>query len=228
MSWPPSERSVVDALRRSWAAADREQVGTEAPRVAADAERIWRAVSGELPPEEVQALAEEAARDAELAHAWRLALELRASMPQPSAERRLVRFPAAGAPLRWAIAATLAVAIGAGLWLRLDQGPVVIRGGEPGSTIAALVAEGSPLSRRDFHLRWTPLADRGARYTLRLTTADLRLIAEAPDLATADHQVPPRALAGVPPGATLLWQVDARLPGGAVVSSTTFHVVLRD
>jgi hypothetical protein len=230
--WPP-DRTAVDALRRAWAAADEEAAPGASGAAEIDADRIWRAAAGELPPAEVQALADLAARDPAVAQAWRLARELQAAMPAAESTRRggLLRFPgAAGAPLRWALVATLAVALGTGLWLRLGPhaGETTLRGGEAVLAIAPGVPDGAELSRRNLVLRWTPLPDPEARYTLRLTTGNLALLAEARDLPAAEYRVPPQALAGVPAGNTLLWQVDGRLPDGRVVSSSTSRLILRD
>jgi hypothetical protein len=238
MSWPPE--GSAEALRRAWAAADRDEragadPGLAAPEDPPDAERIWRAVAGELPPAEVQVLVAAAARDPAVAQAWRLAHELQVAMARdaaPGARLLPLRSLRLSPALRWAIAATLAVTLGAGLWLRLapdagGPGPVV-RGGEPGLSIAAAVADGAALSRHDLVLRWTPLADPQARYSLRVTTADLQLVAEVADLDRAEHQLPADALRSIPAGATLLWQVDGSLPDGRVVSSPTATVRLRD
>jgi hypothetical protein len=235
-----AEGSTVEALRRAWAAADAEARAGEPVTTGGErpaSERIWRAVAGELPPAEVRELAAAAARDGEVAEAWRLARELHAALPADAA-RVLTRTPwrvgsAAGAPLRWALAATLAAAIGAGLWLRLGPvggsgGEQPIRGGEPAQQIAPAIPDGAVLSRRDLVLRWSPLSDGEARYTLRLTTAELEVLAEARDLAAAEYRVPAELLEGVPAGSTLLWQVDARLPDGRVLSSSTARLVLRD
>ena len=231
--WPPPDRAAVEALRRAWAAADEEALTGATGVAEIDADRIWRAVAGELPPAEAQEIAELAARDPAVAQAWRLAHELHAALPAAESTRRgsLLRFPgaAAGAPLRWALVATLAVALGTGLWLRL--GPPAgetLRGGEAVLAITPRVADGAELSRRDLVLRWTPLPGSEARYTLRLTTGDLALLAEARDLPAAEYRVPPSALAGVPAGSTLLWQVDGRLPDGRVVSSSTSRLTLSD
>lgn len=228
MSRRPADRSTVDALRRAWAQADSEEPAGPAGSEAPDADRIWRAVAGELPAAEVRALADEAARDAEVAQAWRLARELHAASAAGEAGGRVLRFPRLTAPLRWAVAATLALGLGLGLWLRSAPEEPLMRGGEAEPALAPRVPEGASLPRGAFVLRWTAMPAPEARYTLRLTTARLELVAEVRDLATAEYRLPAEALAGLPAGSTLFWQVDARLPDGRVVSSPAYAVVLRE
>ena len=231
MTWGPE--TAVDTLRRAWAEADRDEEPTGEGPSGIDAERIWRAVAGDLPPEEVHVLAAAAARDPEVARAWRLARELQAAMPERRRELgRLLRFPGLTPAVRWAAAAALAIALGTGLWVRLvAPEPTVdpgVRGTDTGAPLASALPDGGPLSRHDFTLRWAPLADPRARYTLQVTTEDLGFVAEAADLAVPQHRVPTAALAALPAGTRLLWQVDGRLPDGRVLSSTTATVVLAD
>jgi hypothetical protein len=240
-------QGTVEALRRAWEAADRDEVNRPAAagrrggdamataalrpstarrdELAPDPERIWRAVAGELPPDEVRSLAAAAAADPDLAQAWRLAHELQAAMPRPVTRgARLLRFPTLAPALRWAVAATVVVAFGAGLWHQLGPSrgePQPVLRGEPGGSITSALPDGAALPRHDFVLRWTPLPDPETRYTVRVTTADLELVTVASDLARPEFRVPAADLAAIAAGATLLWQVDGRLPDGRVVSSAT-------
>ena len=230
MSRPLDVESRMESLRRAWAAADDREAGPGAAPDAADEERVWRAVAGELPAEELESLVEAAARDPELARSWRLARELHAAGAAASGAR-VVSFPSRAVPLRWAAAAALLVlGLGIGLWL--GPGPPVPGGSEwrGGSQreIAPLTPEGATLPRREFVLRWTPLPEPEARYSLRVTTAALALVAEARELTAAEYRIEPAALAGQPAGSRFFWQVEARLPGGRVVSSPAFAVALGD
>jgi hypothetical protein len=98
----------------------------------------------------------------------------------------------------------------------------VLRGA--GSALSATVADGASLPRDAFRLVWVPLPDAGVRYTVRVTTEDLRQVAEVRRLETPSYQVPESALAAFPAGTRLLWQVEARDPDGRTVASPTYEV----
>jgi hypothetical protein len=93
----------------------------------------------------------------------------------------------------------------------------------PGYTVASLVSDDMPLPRHAFRLQWTPGPD-GSRYQVRVTTEDLRELATAADLTAAELIVEPAALATLPDGATVFWQVDVLLPAGERITSPTFAV----
>jgi hypothetical protein len=234
----------LDALRRAWALADDDDAAgspgsadseTAGARSGVATDRVWRAAAGELSPEEVAELADAAARDPELARSWRLARELQSGAAVEVSGSKVLPFPVRAAPARWAVAAILVAGIGlafvVGFERGLFRGPdtSAVRGaGSEGSTIGALTPEGARLSRADFRLRWTPLAAERCRYDIRVSTADLELVAEAEALAAAEYRLPTEALARLPAGARLFWQVDARCPDGRVETSPAFAVVLDD
>jgi hypothetical protein len=55
-----------------------------------------------------------------------------------------------------------------------------------------------------------------------VTTEDLRVLATAADLMTAEFTVEPAVLAELPGGAGVLWQIETSLPNGDRVTSPTF------
>jgi hypothetical protein len=192
----------------------------------ADLDEIWRAVSGELPPEERRALVDRMAVDASLAEAWRVAQEVWTASPEGAATGPA---PAARVWMRPALAAAAVVfaAAAVGVWLQLSRpiGDSTFR--DPGGyAIESLVPNEAALPRDAFRLRWTPGPD-DSRYHVRVTTEDLRVLATVPDVAEPELVVTPDLLAGVAPGARVLWQVDATLPGGRTVSSQTFVARVR-
>jgi hypothetical protein len=69
-------------------------------------------------------------------------------------------------------------------------------------------------------LRWSGID--GARYRVRVLTADLQLIDESPETSERAYTLSPETLARIPPAASILWQVEARIPGEVVVTSPTF------
>jgi hypothetical protein len=102
------------------------------------------------------------------------------------------------------------------------MGPSGYRG-DGGPVLRSLVPAAAALPRDAARLRWelAPAAP-GARFDVRVTGADLTVITEATDLAAPELLVPREALAALPPGALLYWQVDATLPGGGRLRSPTF------
>jgi hypothetical protein len=207
-----SEPRDVARLRESLASLDRGEGGSPV-----DAGRIFEAVHGEMSPEARAAVVEELISSPEAAEAWRLAKDL-----QPESTQS-VRVPAGTGFWRWApIAAALVVAIGVGWQVLAPWGdtraPVYRDTG--GVRIESELAEGAELPRANPVLRWTSI--EGARYRVRVLTADLEPVEEAEDLTVASYTLSAEAVTRLPAGTRLLWQVEARLPGGATVASPTF------
>ena len=237
MTFSADDDALIDRLARAWAAADDAEAGTREPDEggATDArERIWQAATGQLPPAETRELAALAAGDPELAQAWRLARELGAEDVSAARPITTTRFAASwSAPRMLALAAALVLGVGLLFWLpRFDRDSTtedtVLRSGDRSARIEALLADGAQLPRAAFVLRWSPAADPATRYTARVSTADLRLLAELTGLTQSEVTVSPQALASTPPGTELYWQVEARFPDGLTSSSPVFRVVLVD
>jgi hypothetical protein len=178
----------------------------------ADAERVFSALHGDVGPEERRAVVDELIRNPKAAEAWRLARELE---PPDHAARRSV------APATWmAIAATVLLVAGAA-WLLVPRQPAtpVYRTGES-RTIASLLPDDKPLSRAAPVLRWTPV--EGARYRVRVLTPELDLLDESEDLAASEYRLREDVLQKIPGGSRILWQVEARAGGAAIVVSPSF------
>ena len=77
------------------------------------------------------------------------------------------------------------------------------------------------LPRANCRLAWTS-AGEGATYRLRVATESLDLLAAVPDLETTEHVVPESSLADLPPGAWIVWQVEATLPDGSRIVSPSY------
>ena len=186
-----------------------------------DAERILDVVLGKRPASERRALADHAAGCAECAAAWRLAREY-------AKEARLSSAPARTLPWRWigAAAALLVLALAAPLVMqRLSPGGAPALRSVGHEAIESLTPSDRPLPADAFELRWSA-GPEGTRYDLRVMETDLEKIAGARALQAAEYTVPAEALAGIEPGTTLLWQVDATFPDGRRISSETFAVRL--
>jgi hypothetical protein len=85
------------------------------------------------------------------------------------------------------------------------------------------VPEGRPLPRSQCVLRWSP-GRPGSRYDVRVATEALEPVATGRGLGVAEYRVPDEALASLPGGTKLLWQVEALLPDGSRWTSPTFVV----
>jgi hypothetical protein len=187
----------------------------------ADTGRIFDALYGDMTPEARQAVVDEMLTSADGIEAWRIAKEL-----SPPHSQRSTVAPSAKGWTWLPLAATLAIAIGGGWFVfrPARSGDAPAYRSADGASIASALPAGARLARSNAVLRWTPI--EGARYRVRVLSAALEPIDEAGDLTSAEYRVRPDALAGLPAGATLLWQVEARAPGRAVVLSPTFSVQL--
>ena len=184
-------------------------------------ERIWLAVSGELPPEERQELVERVSDDPAAAEAWRIASELWLGMHAAQGHVAAPR-PA----IRWtgpflAAAAALLVMTAFGVTTLLNR-----HGGDEfrasrDYVVESLVAADAPLPRDAFRLRWAP-GPEGSRYQVRVMSENLQMLATAADLTVPEIVVEPAALAALPAGAIVLWQLDVSLPTGERITSPTF------
>ncbi|HEX5042892.1 MAG TPA: hypothetical protein VFV75_08290 [Candidatus Polarisedimenticolaceae bacterium] len=189
------------------------------------AEALWDAAHGRGDRAGREAIAAHLAACPACASSWRLAQELREQpMAAPAGGGRL------GSRLLWALAAVAAgaVLLVSPLRERFREGgteaPVVYRApgaGEPVSEISDL----SVLPREAFVLRWSG-GPPGTRWDLEVSDASLRPLHQAGGLTAPTQRVPADALASLPSGATVLWQVRARLPDGRVLVSETWRARL--
>jgi hypothetical protein len=179
------------------------------------------AVSGELSPDARQELVDRLADDPAAAEAWRIASELWLRMHAAQADVAAPR-PA----VRWsrpflAAAAALLVTTAIGVTTLINR-----PGGDEFRAPRDYVVESrvpteASLPRDAFRLRWAP-GPEGSRYQVRILSENLQTLATATDLTEPEIVVDPAALAGVPAGAVVLWQVDVVLPTGERLTSPTF------
>lgn len=182
--------------------------------------RIWEAVRGALPPDEVREIVDHVAVCASCAEDWRIAMafeeESRAQQEKVATVRR---FPSGERLRPWiaAAAAALVLTVG-GVYLNQTRGPV----GTPGyrgneNRIQSLAGESCP--RNACVLSWSTV-EGAESYDLLVTTSDLVTVADPKGLTTTRHQIPASALAGLPAGARLHWTVTAVFPDGGRVSKS--------
>lgn len=219
-------REDDDALRDAYQAAIAGSAGDCAPE---DVDGVWEAVAGRLDVERRRELIDRMATDPALAQAWRVALELDrargSAAPEAAATSSGFQSRASS---RWlpgalmGLAATLIVAAGVRVLL-VNRTPADTFRAAAGTAVESRVTSDAALPRDAFVLRWSPGPD-GSRYTVRVTTEDLKLLTTATDLPVPEFTVPRDALGTVPAGGRVLWQVILAAPGGETVSSQTFVV----
>lgn len=185
-------------------------------------DRIWQAVSGALPAAERQELVDRMASDPALAEAWRVAHELwRAAAAETPAATRARTWSSSTSWLAAAAVLIIGVAIAVVFQRSPSRDDTFRQGGS--YVIESLVQPEATLPRDAFRLRWTP-GPQDSRYQVTVTTEDLRVLTTASDLTMAELMLDSGLLSGVAPGARVLWQVSATLPGGENVGSQTFVV----
>ena len=193
-------------------------------------ETIWAAVQGELTPGELRQVLEHTAACAACAEDWRLAAELQrqsaataAAAPGKVLQGRFGRWR----PLTAAAALAAGLLIAVGIYRTGGFGPQEPTYREAGDeAIRSLLAEDQALPRQGAALRWSPVAGAEA-YDVRISTEDLRLVLTAEGQKAASYRIPGSALASLPSGSKLLWQVDAVFPDGTRRSSPTFSATVR-
>lgn len=194
-------------------------------------ETIWLAVRGELPPQELRQVVEHTASCAACAEDWRLAAELnrqeagQATVVQPG---KVI----AGRFGQWRnMAAAAAIAAGllvaAGIYRTGDFGPQepTYREAEHAG-MRSLLPEGQAVSRQEAVLRWSP-APGATSYDVQVSTEDLQAVASSQGQTATELRIPASALASLPPGAKLLWQIEAVRADGTRETSPTFVTPLR-
>ncbi|ADO75502.1 hypothetical protein [Stigmatella aurantiaca] len=197
-----------------------------------DAERVWRAVTQDLPAEERRAVIERVAADPAWAQAWRLARTMSQAAAKADAPAKVLSLTDrkargkrswGGRPAWVAMAAMWVVLVGVVVVLRQQQqgeDPDRIRGGEA-EAITAVVPDAAALPRDRFVLRWRGVA-QATQWSVQVSSEDLKVFHRVERLEQREYTVPASVLAELPSGARVLWQVEARLPDGGVRRSSTF------
>jgi len=213
--------------RAAFAAAD----DAPAPESCPSPETIWSAVRGELPSQQLRAALDHVAACAACAEDWRLAAELNR---QQAAETATVPGKVIQGRFGWrslstAAAIAAALLIGVTVYRGTESGPQTptYREAEaPHAGIRSLLPPGEALPRQGAVLRWSPLKD-AVSYDIEVSTEDLQPVFAAKGQTAYELRLPDSALAGLPPGAKLLWRVDAVHADGSRESSQTFNTPLR-
>jgi hypothetical protein len=186
-------------------------------RGAVDAERIFDALHGDLSAGERRQVVDELVVNAAAAEAWRLGREL--------TPERVSVAPSAGDRWRWmSIAAATVLAVGLAWQFLEPWGPTeepAYRSVEQ-QTITSSLPSGATLARTQPVLRWSGVA--GVRDRVRVLTTELTLLEETGELTDPEYTLPPDVLRRIPSRGVILWQIERRGPGSAVIVSPTFSV----
>jgi hypothetical protein len=179
------------------------------------ADRIFDALHGQGTADERQAVVDQLVVNPAAMQAWRLARDMAAD-----AASHPWTLPAAWKWMSVAAAAMLVVALG---WQVIPLTPAeepVYRRVETRTIASALPADAA-LERAHPVLRWTGI--EGARYRVRVFTSDLQLLEESAESTAPEHRLSQALLQRLDPATPILWHVEARRPGEAVVVSPTFR-----
>jgi hypothetical protein len=210
------ERHDVAHLRAALATL----AGTEDRPV--DAKRIFDALHGQVGADERRAVVDELVLNASAAEAWRLARDLAPERPAGAVAGNR-------GPWWWMsmAAAVLLLVVGGG-WRFLNPWELSDHAAYRSvneRTIASPLPQGADLPRSQPILRWS--AVEGARYRVRVLTSDLDVLEETGELSSPEYRLSADVLRRIPTGSRILWQVQARVPGGVVVDSPTFIVRMK-
>jgi hypothetical protein len=190
------------------------------------AEELWRSASGELTKQENEEIVLHMGGCGYCATAWRVAREM-AEEKVPVGDSHPARGPTVRTWAPWlAAAAVLIVAVALGLQFTgpwLEQQPVYRA--QEGAWLTPDTADGDSLPRDEFVLRWNG-GPQGTTYDVRVTTEDLDLLSRGRMLEENEFRVPEDALAALPAGEPLFWQVTAHLPDGRRLDSDSFLVIV--
>ena len=217
----PFDDHTSDKLRAAFMASDDER--TSATNGCVAAERIWMAVRRELPARERADVVLHTAECGACAEVWRMAHQITADAPSSAPG------PTPAWRSAWVLGPGLAAAAVLVIGLILDRPPRF--GSEPGSTsrevgtesVQPLLPDGSVVRKDDLVLRWSS-GPPGTLYEVRVMTQDLHAIASGYALESPEFKVAPSAVAALPAGTRLLWQVVSSPPGGPRTTSQTFIV----
>lgn len=188
-------------------------------------ERIWAAVQGELPPDELRETVDHTTTCAVCAEAWQLAGELQHEEADTTSGYDDGAFWG-----NWMRVAAMVVLLAGAAFVFRDSSPTIERSGDP-AAITTLTPDTQP--RESLVLRWTPLpADGGPRVTYDVavsweTVQASTEIFRQEGLTQPGLALPPTALDPLPVGEqTLMWTVTARRDD-EVLARKSFMVKVR-
>jgi len=183
---------------------------------------LWALTRGELDPARARPIVLHSSRCARCGAALRIALEMGEQLEAPVAAPNvfpLRRRLAVGLGIAAAIAASVVVVP----HLRPTDSGLHVRGGSEDGVRSLVPSAPRPRSR--LVLEWS--AYPGAlRYRVTLASSDLRVLFQKEGVTGTRAEVPESALASVPSGGRLVWEVEAILADGRAIKSAAFDLTL--
>lgn len=211
-------------------------------------EEIWEAVRGDLDGAKIGELTERVATDPAYAESWRVAMafadsaaadeeetadafEVLSGAGEPELDDEPEAAPANDPPYgRWiAVAVAVVAAVLLTVWLRQpaaptsEDAPRTLRDG--GVSAIESRTEPGPMSRQAVQLRWKAPAD-ARHYDVFVTTEGLEPVLRETGLAAPSLRIEAAKLADLPPGAKVLWRVEAVMADRTRKRSETFVLQL--
>jgi hypothetical protein len=204
---------VLDRLRQAFAADG--AIRTDCP----DGDALWRLASGSAESALAARIADHLPRCPSCVVALRLAHELGES-PRPRAGAATSMRRVAFTGIVVAVAASVLVWLGMRNVPPPHDEPTIYRGPTPGAEVLAPLDPDRAIAATDALLRWSP-GPPGTRYDVYVSSENLDEIASAQELDVPEFRVPADALTASR-GAVVLWSVEARLPDGTLIVSSTW------
>ncbi|HEX4954870.1 MAG TPA: hypothetical protein VF017_15880 [Thermoanaerobaculia bacterium] len=204
-----------------------DAVGSERPhpRLCPHPRRLWQAAHRQIGGASLRRVVDHVIECPACARDWR-AFEAHSRPPVVREPEPLWRRLLQGLRPAVLVPAAALLLLSAGVVFLL-QGPLdrgqVERGGE--LAIESLVPADARLSREDPVLRWKAVPGASS-YDLVVATPDLTELLNQRGLTTPEIHLPAAALAGLPAGAEITWQVTAHFADGNLRSSRTFSTRL--
>lgn len=187
-----------------------------------DPETIWKAVSGELSPEQTQAVIRRAVESPSCAREWLLARRMSSETQAEFDGGRETHESRPYAAV--AVAAGLLIAVTLATWIWSPEPVEPSYRGAPHDLIS-LVPDGSSLRRDAATLEWEPVPE-AREYVLRVLGPDFNVVLMKEGLDHPRFTVPAESLGGIEDGDEIRWQVEVVLPDGTRNLSRLFNATV--
>ena len=198
-----------------------QAAGVDEPCPAPDA--LWALTRGELGEAQARPIVLHSSRCARCGSALRIALEMGEQMAPVFTAPKVIPIRRVRIGLGLGLAAAIAATVIVLPRPRPADPGIHERGGAP-EGIRSLVPS-TPRSRAGLVLEWSPYPS-AVRYQVTLASSDLRVLFQKVGVSGTRVEVPEAALASVPRGSRLVWNVEATLPDGRAIQSAAFDLVV--
>lgn len=189
-------------------------------------DRIWEAVRGELPPEEIREIVDHVALCTSCAEDWRIAVAFEKESRKQQ-ENVFRSFPVARRFQTWVAAAAAVLVLSvSGLFYQQTQKINPEPGYRGTGPKTGTVAERT-CTRQACVLTWKPAEGAESYEILVSNSAELTTVADPKGLTSTQYQVPASALAGLPSGTRLQCTVTAVFPDGREEQVSSFPATVR-